>query len=58
MLLFGCDLKKEQTMKKINFVLLAMLVLSACATDKYAQLANPQKVLDAVSAKYPSDRNT
>ena len=45
-------------MKKINFVLLAMLVLSACATDKHAQLTNPQKVVDAVSAKYPSDRNT
>ena len=45
-------------MKKINFVLLAMLVLTACATDKHAQLTNPQKVVDAVSAKYPSDRNT
>ena len=45
-------------MKKVKFVLLAMLLLSACATDKHAQLANPQKVLDAVSAKYPSDRNT
>ena len=47
-------------MKKVNFILLSflVLVLSACATDKHALTNNPQKIVDAVSAKYPSDKNT
>ena len=47
-------------MKKVNFILLSLLTLAhiACATDKHMQAENPQKIVDAVSAKYPTERNT
>lgn len=34
------------------------LVLTACATDKHAVSVNPQKIYDAVAAKYPENKNT
>lgn len=46
---------------KITQLVLACLfalALSACATDKHALTVNPQKVYDAVSTKYPAEKNT
>ena len=34
------------------------LVLTACATDKHSVSTNPQKIYDAVAAKYPENKNT
>lgn len=47
-------------MKNIEFVLASLfaLALSACVTDKHALTVNPQKVYDAVSAKYSAEKNT
>lgn len=45
-------------MKKIILLAVIALTLTACATDKHAYTNNPQKIVDAVSAKYPSDKNT
>ena len=47
-------------MKKINLfiVSLSVLTLTACATDKHASALNPQKIYDAVNAKYASTANT
>ncbi len=47
-------------MKKINIGLMCLfgLVLTACATDKHAVSVNPQKIYDAVAAKYPENKNT
>lgn len=47
-------------MRKVNFLLFSLftLVLVACATDKHTQATQPQKVYDAVSAKYPAEKNT
>lgn len=47
-------------MKSIKFltVCLLALALTACATDKHVLTTSPQKVVDAVNAKYPSDKNT
>ena len=47
-------------MKKSKFLIASLLVLAlaACATDKHALTLNPQKIVDAVSAKYPADKNT
>ena len=46
-------------MKKINIGLMCLfgLVLSACATDKHSVTTNPQKIYDAVAAKYPESKN-
>lgn len=43
---------------KLLLASLLALVLSACATDKHALTVNPQKVYDAVNAKYPAEKNT
>ena len=47
-------------MRIVNFLLLSLLTLMlvACATDKHTQATLPQKVYDAVSAKYPTEKNT
>ena len=47
-------------MKKSKFLIASLLVLAlaACATGKHALTHNPQKIVDAVSAKYPADKNT
>lgn len=47
-------------MKKPIFLTFSFvaLVLTACVTDKHALINNPQKIVDAVSAKYPTDKNT
>ena len=47
-------------MKSIKFLTVCLLALAliACATDKHALTTSPQKIVDAVSAKYPSDKNT
>lgn len=47
-------------MKKLNFVLISLLTLLcvACASDKHARITDPQKIVDAVNTKYPSDKNT
>ncbi len=47
-------------MRKVNFFLLSLftLMLVACATDEHTQATQPQKVYDAVSAKYPTEKNT
>lgn len=51
---------KGITMKITQLVLACLfaLALSACATDKHALTVNPQKVYDAVSTKYPAEKNT
>ena len=45
---------------KFNVIVLAFLVfgLSACVTDKHAYKQNPQKIFEAVNAKYPAETNT
>ncbi len=43
---------------KILVACLFTLTLVACVTDKHALTTNPQKIIDAVTAKYPSDKNT
>ena len=47
-------------MKNTKFLIVSLLVLAlaACATDKHALIHNPQKIVDAVSAKYPDSKNT
>ncbi len=47
-------------MKKVNFVLIGLLALSvaACMTDKHAMVNNPQKILNAVNATHPGEKNT
>ena len=47
-------------MKKVNFILLclATLLATACATDKHALVNHPQKMVDAVTTKYPESKNT
>lgn len=47
-------------MKNTGFLLITLLALalSACVTDKHALTVNPQKIYDAVSAKYPAEKNT
>ena len=46
-------------MQKINMSLLCLfgLALSACATDKHTVSTNPQKIYDAVAAKYPESKS-
>jgi hypothetical protein len=53
-------IKKGITMKNIKFLIASLLALTlvACVTDKHALLTNPQKIVDAVAAKYPSEKNT
>lgn len=36
----------------------ALLLLAGCMSDKHAGVIYPQKVFEAVSTKYPSERNT
>lgn len=59
MLLLDTDLIGVN-MKKINLFILSLitLTLTACATDKHASTVNPQKIYEAVSAKYPATANT
>ena len=47
-------------MRKVNFLLFSLFtfMLIACATDKHTQVTQPQKVYDAVSVKYPTEKNT
>ncbi|WP_020168134.1 MULTISPECIES: hypothetical protein [Methylotenera] len=47
-------------MKLAKFVIFSMLLLTlaACATDKHAYNQQPQKIFDAVNAKYPDEKNT
>jgi hypothetical protein len=47
-------------MKKVNFVLIGLLALSvvACASDKHAMVNNPQKIISAVTATHPGEKNT
>lgn len=34
------------------------LALTACVTDKHAYKQSPQKIFEAVNAKYPAEKNT
>ncbi|OQW68260.1 MAG: hypothetical protein BVN34_10380 [Proteobacteria bacterium ST_bin12] len=45
---------------KLTVVLMSVLalVLTACVTDKHAYKESPQKIFEAVNAKYPNDKNT
>ncbi len=45
---------------KLTVIALGLLALglSACVTDKHAYKQNPQKIFEAVNAKYPADKNT
>lgn len=45
---------------KFTVIVLAVLALglSACAKDKHVYKESPQKIFEAVNAKYPSDKNT
>jgi hypothetical protein len=43
---------------KILIVSLIALSLVACVSDKHAITNNSQKIYDAVSTKYPADKNT
>ncbi len=47
-------------MKLIQTVIFSLLTLAlaSCATDKHAYNPYPQKIFDAVNAKYPSEKNT
>ena len=45
-------------MKNLMLLSIVALALNACATDKHAHNYNPQKMMDAISAKYPADKNT
>jgi hypothetical protein len=36
----------------------AFSLLTGCITDKHTYASQPQKIFDAVSAKYPADKNT
>jgi uncharacterized protein len=42
---------------KLLTISLLVLALTACVTDKHALTHSPQKIVDAVSAKYPTDKN-
>lgn len=45
---------------KLTVIVLAVLALglSACVKDKHVYNESPQKIFEAVNAKYPSDKNT
>ncbi|PPD56080.1 MAG: hypothetical protein CTY10_06040 [Methylotenera sp.] len=45
---------------KLTVILMSVLalVLTACVTDKHAYKESPQKIFEAVNAKYPNDKNT
>ena len=47
-------------MKLTKIVILSLLALaiSACATDKHVYTQQPQKIFEAVNAKYPNEKNT
>jgi hypothetical protein len=49
----------ETTMK--NFLSLCLIcifsLLTGCLSDKHAYISRPQKIFDAVNAKYPADKN-
>ena len=47
-------------MKLLQMVVLSLsaLAISACATDKHVYNQQPQKIFDAVNAKYPNEKNT
>ncbi len=47
-------------MKHSHFVLTGLLVcaLTACMTDSHHYTQNAQKIVSAVNAKYPADKNT
>ena len=47
-------------MKLIHLLVLCLvsLALNACVTDKHAYNQQPQKIINAVVAKYPSDKNS
>jgi hypothetical protein len=47
-------------MKNTKFLVASLfaLTLTSCVTDKHAITTNPQKIVDAVSTKYPADKNT
>jgi hypothetical protein len=58
--MISTNFKKGIAMKKTKFLIVSLIVLSlaACATDKHALTHNPQKIMDAASAKYPDSKNT
>lgn len=41
---------------KIIMFSMLMLTLAACATDKHAYNQQPQKIFEAVNAKYPNEK--
>lgn len=45
---------------KLTVILLSALVLTltGCVTDKHTYKESPQKIFEAVNAKYPAERNT
>ena len=45
---------------KLTIILMSVLALAltACVTDKHAYKESPQKIFEAVNAKYPAERNT
>ena len=43
----------------LSYCLLSIiLTITGCVTDKHAYSTQPQKIFDAVSTKYPADKNT
>ena len=45
-------------MNKLLVVVVSLAVLSGCMTDKHNVAVYPQKIVSAVSAKYPNEKNT
>ena len=47
-------------MNLTNLLAICLLAfgLNACLTDKHAYNQQPQKIVDAINAKYPSDKNS
>jgi hypothetical protein len=56
----GASFTGEQTMKTLQFGLIAFftLLMSACVSDRHSYNQQPQKIYDAVNAKYANDKST
>ena len=44
-------------MNKLLVVIVSLAVLSGCMTDKHNVAVYPQKIVSAVSAKHPNEKN-
>jgi hypothetical protein len=43
---------------KLSFLCIFVLLVSACVSDRHAYNQQPQKIYDAVNAKYANDKST